>query len=371
MKTKLYLTLVFFCLIIGSCKKQDPQTTATNPTPVFYFNGTVNAAPINIQAGNGPYMYSSYALDANGVYNFTGELKGYGCTSNCPNSLKIYLKDYRKYSVAPTTVDSSLLTGYRSFATPAGTASAFSVQFFDTLYNGTAASYQWDFGDGGTATTHKPVHFYNHPGTYNVSLTTQSNTSCSSSLSNSFNFGQVGNPVIAVFAGKALTATTDTFLISEGGGTPPYTHLWAFGDGATSTVYKPTHTYANAGVYAASFTVIDAVNNKQIYYANVATQNTSTCYNNFYPISTTPISNPMNLADVTIEWRDAGGNLYTSNNNNQPSTSMFNIISVDDYQNNTNGQPTKKIHAKVSCTVYSSTNSMVLQGDVVFAVAHL
>ena len=370
MKTILTLSIVFFCLIIGSCKKQDPQLPPNN-TPVFYFNGTVNAAPVNIQAGYNDYMYSSYALDANGVYDFTGELKGYGCTSNCPNSLKIYVKDYRKYSTGATNIDSSLVTGYRSFATPAGTASAFSVQFFDTLYNGTASSYLWNFGDGGTSSSHRPVHQYNRPGVYNVSLTTQSNTSCSSSLSNSFNFGQVGNPINAIFAGRALTTNKDTFYISEGGGTPPYTHVWTFGDGATSTAYNPTHIYANAGVYQASFTVIDAVNNKQTYYANVATQNTSTCYNNFYPLTTTPITNPMNLADVTIEWNDAGGNLYTSYNNSQPTTSMFTIISVDNYQNNSNGQPTKKIHAKVSCTVYSSTNSMVLEGDVVFAVAHL
>src|ERR1700740_229168 len=318
MKTKLTLALVFFCLIVGSCKKQDPQTTATSPTPVFYFNGAVNAMQVNIAAGFGQYMYSSCALDAKGVYDFTGELKGTGCTSNCPNSLKIYLKDYRKYALATTNVDSSFVTGYRSFATPAGTASSFSVQFFDTLYNGTAASYLWNFGDGGTATGHRPVHQYNHPGVYNVSLSTQSNASFSSSLTNNVNVGQVGNPIIAIFAGRALTATKDTFLISEGGGTPPYTHTWNFGDGTTSTAYTPSQTYANAGVYQASFIVTDAANNKQTCYANVATQNANTCYNNFYPLSTTPIANPMNLADVTIEWHDANGNLYTSYNNSQP-----------------------------------------------------
>jgi hypothetical protein len=79
----------------------------------------------------------------------------------------------------------------------------------------------------------------------------------------------------------------------------------------------------------------------------------------------------MNLADVTIEWHDAGGNLYTTANNSQPYNSMFKIVSVKNYQNNASGQPTKEIHAKVTCTLYNGTNSMLLSGDLVFSVAYL
>ena len=40
----------------------------------------------------------------------------------------------------------------------------------------------------------------------------------------------------------------------------PLTYAWTFGDGATSTVANPSHTYAQAGQYTARLTVSDGVN---------------------------------------------------------------------------------------------------------------
>lgn len=79
----------------------------------------------------------------------------------------------------------------------------------------------------------------------------------------------------------------------------------------------------------------------------------------------------MNLADVTLEWHDAGGMLWTSANNSQTVKSMFKVTSVENYHNNLSGQPTKKIHAQITCTLYNGTNSMILNGEAVFSAAHL
>jgi len=38
-----------------------------------------------------------------------------------------------------------------------------------------ATSYLWDFGDGGTSTTAEPIHTYDAPGVYTVSLTAINN----------------------------------------------------------------------------------------------------------------------------------------------------------------------------------------------------
>jgi hypothetical protein len=43
-----------------------------------------------------------------------------------------------------------------------------------------------------------------------------------------------------------------------GGGTPPFTYLWRFGDGGTSTSQYCTHTYSKAGTFKAVVTVTDA-----------------------------------------------------------------------------------------------------------------
>ncbi len=47
------------------------------------------------------------------------------------------------------------------------------------------------------------------------------------------------------------------FVSTTTGGTPPYTYLWDFGDGTTSTLVSPTHVFASAGPYTVTLTVND------------------------------------------------------------------------------------------------------------------
>ncbi|MBI3502474.1 MAG: PKD domain-containing protein [Bacteroidetes bacterium] len=371
---KLCWLFLFALAVIGSCKKDYPAQP-NNPTPEFSFSGTIGGSSTNIQAGvNNYYMSTSYTLDANGVYDFTGEFRDKNCSSNCANSLKIYLKDYRQYSVQPTVTDSSITTGYYSFATPVGASSKYDVVFGSNLQNGTGQTWNWDFGDGTTFVQTGPtaLHQYLHPGVYNVSLNIQSTSSCSSSLANNIVMGQAGGHVQLSFA-STPNGNTVSLASTTGGGIPPYTYDWDFGDSNSATTTAPTYTYTYgaSGVYPITLTRTDAVNTVEVCHRNFATQTATTCYAFFSVSSATPVSNAMNLSDVMLEWRDASGTLWTSANNSQPGKSMFKVISVENYQNNLSGQPTKKVHAKISCTLYNGTNSIVLDGDAVFSVAHL
>lgn len=47
------------------------------------------------------------------------------------------------------------------------------------------------------------------------------------------------------------------FNVSPAGGSGTYSYKWKFGDGNEANVKRPTHRYANAGVYSASITVTD------------------------------------------------------------------------------------------------------------------
>jgi outer membrane protein OmpA-like peptidoglycan-associated protein len=68
------------------------------------------------------------------------------------------------------------------------------------------------------------------------------------------------------------------------GGCPPYTYLWDFGDGTTSTEQNPRHTYQTEGKYTSSVTVTDAKGNQAVGSFAV----TATCP----PVSATPSGNP-------------------------------------------------------------------------------
>jgi outer membrane protein OmpA-like peptidoglycan-associated protein len=53
-------------------------------------------------------------------------------------------------------------------------------------------------------------------------------------------------------------------MSSVTGGCPPYSYLWEFGDGTTSTEQNPRHTYATEGNYTASVTTTDAKGNTAV-----------------------------------------------------------------------------------------------------------
>ncbi len=66
-------------------------------------------------------------------------------------------------------------------------------------------------------------------------------------------------PLVADFsAAPVCLGATTAFSDETTGGRLPYTYAWVFGDGSTSTMANPTHTYAAAGTYTAILTVTDA-----------------------------------------------------------------------------------------------------------------
>lgn len=58
------------------------------------------------------------------------------------------------------------------------------------------------------------------------------------------------------------------FYIDIQGGMLPYNTYWNFGDGNTSNIRYPTHTYRKIGTYAVSATVIDGEGTSITKYTN-------------------------------------------------------------------------------------------------------
>lgn len=107
------------------------------------------------------------------------------------------------------------------------------------------AGSSWDFGDGGTGTGLTATHAYSLPGTYTVKVYSNY-TSCLDSTTNTI----VVNPrpvadFTAPVTSRCEPPLTVNFQDLSTGGTTGWE--WDFGDGGTSTLQNPSHTYTTYG----------------------------------------------------------------------------------------------------------------------------
>jgi len=145
------------------------------------------------------------------------------------------------------------------------------VQFVDSSKD-KMTSWTWTFGDGTTSAVQNPSHSFATPGFYKVTLTggnssgsksvartisvassnTITNSSSPASLVASFNYSP-SSPV----AGQAVQ-----FLDKSTGS--PTSWQWNFGDGSTSTVQNPSHSFIAAASFSVTLTAANSTGSKAI-----------------------------------------------------------------------------------------------------------
>lgn len=118
-------------------------------------------------------------------------------------------------------------------------------------------TYEWDFGDGsGAVADPNPTYLYTDVGTYTVALTTTAGNDLTHTITDTF----------VVAASPLLTATfsyDNPLLMGEPGLFVPdfndesLDYLWQFGDGITSTLASPSHSYSATGSYTVTLIISD------------------------------------------------------------------------------------------------------------------
>ncbi len=102
----------------------------------------------------------------------------------------------------------------------------------------------WSFGDGNTSTKAVNNHVYTDTGSYNVSLRIEAENGCIDSVSTRL---RVAPSPVSKFSTLVLKETTVSFIPQD---TSWNNYTWSFGDGNTSNVKSPTHTYSKGGNYS-------------------------------------------------------------------------------------------------------------------------
>jgi PKD repeat protein len=132
--------------------------------------------------------------------------------------------------------------------------------------DGKIDNYHWDFDDGNTSNSIDPIHKYDHPGIYNVTLTVTDNdgnkdvTSITITVLNSKPVAKINienHPLsdsgkIPIFYSIQFNSTGT--YDSDGNITYWY---WDFGDGNYSSDENPLHRYDNIGIFIITLTIHD------------------------------------------------------------------------------------------------------------------
>ena len=207
------------------------------PTALVTSNHNISSYSWNFgDGGTSNAATPSHTYTATGNYTVTlVYTTAEGCTDSVVmvNAVQVGTKPAANFSVNPTNV------------------CAFQNVSFTDNSTGNVDQWLWTFGDGGSSTSQNPTYQYSDTGWFHVQLIVYNNT-CPDTLriTNAVHI----KPPIAAFSvqNNCDNKYRKTFVDGSVGAT---TWSWNFGDGNTSTLQNPVHTYGATGSYPVTLTV--------------------------------------------------------------------------------------------------------------------
>ena len=201
-----------------------------NSNPSTFLGTTWNFGEGTI--GHAPSYPMSYSVAGTYVVKMITDFGS--CSDSVTKSVVVLPKPVASFTALNTTACSGPLT----------------VTFNNTSTGG--VRYVWDFGDStATSTATSPVHTYTQMGSYSVTLHIINPNGCSDSIFKE-NIVVISPPRIAKIDSLPLrgcvpfTIYPKVVMVDS---ITPTGYKWIFGDGGTSTLANPTHTYTTAGSF--------------------------------------------------------------------------------------------------------------------------
>ncbi len=247
------------------CTDSVTHTVTVHPNPQPGFTATGSCAGEAITFTNTSAIQTAFAFPA-GITTYAWNF-GDGTTlttTTLTHPVKVYA-DPGTYTVALTTTSNAgcvqtftqaLTVHPQPLAafTLAGACAGQAATFTNTsTVPGGVATFSWDFGDGLSATDEHPVHTFDGPGSYPVTLTVTTPAGCAATFTREVSvhpLPDVDFTFTAACAGSPVAFTGRATLAGE-----TLAYDWDFGDGTTSNLPFPDKTYGAPGNYPVRLTV--------------------------------------------------------------------------------------------------------------------
>ncbi|HOB59224.1 MAG TPA: PKD domain-containing protein [Methanoregulaceae archaeon] len=245
-------------------------TAPVSPTAAFSASTTSGTAPLTVaftdeSSGTAPLTYA-WDFEDNGTVDATTK-----------NATHTYLTA-GNYTVnltvtGPGGTDSEVKSSYITVtsvtpkisaqftASPVSGRSPLAVRFTDQSI-GTITSYEWDFNNDGMVDSRmkNPLKFFTSAGEYTVQLTVRGPDGTDQEVQNQY-IDVTAKPLrpIAFFSANTLSGAAPlNVTFTDKSYNNPDSYLWKFGDGTTSTLKNPSHTYPVPGYYKVGLTASNA-----------------------------------------------------------------------------------------------------------------
>jgi PKD repeat protein len=286
----------------------------TATTGVTVYSPVVATPTVNLPCGYAPLNVIFTGNAAGGLPPYTYAWTfGDGGTDTLPNPSHSYLT-VGDYTATVTVTDSLGHSGsgtvgvsvtapltVTAHGLPATSGPApLTVNVSSTVSGGTPPyTYDWDFADGSQhSLSPADQHTWATPGTYDVVLTVKD--SCGHQATSTLTLNVYG-PVVATPTADVTCGYAPLNVVFTGagaGGVPPYTYAWTFGDGGTSTLMNPSHSYLAVGGFTATLTVTDSLGHSGSSTVTVTTTAHMVVVIQGLPATTGPAPLTVNLASA-------------------------------------------------------------------------
>lgn len=363
---RIYYCLLISILVLGGCVNDVAIPLPSEGDVLFKVSATLDGESLDLSAGKeARFMFTETVRDSNDVLFFKGTLGEVGC-QYCAGSLGFDFAQQANTTSFPTASIATNIFTFRNSIRPIHIV-GYDVNFEMELQGVAPFTMVWDFGDSTDLTTTSSTieHQYERAGIYNVCVQVIDATGCESkicrtiSTDNSMNCGI--NFTIHNYTGFQNTFYFNTFS----SGLPPFTYDWNIAvdqsNYVNSTQASPTVSMNQVGIAPATVFITDARNCNASVTQTIDFNNPDAiCLQqyNYKATALTEVGLPQDyFSTLTIRYIDANGVAFASDLGEQTAYTRLNILDIQDFEMNNNGQPTKKVTLEFACRLYDENGN--------------